>query len=73
MPASMRLAARFANLADFEEIARRERDQLSDLESNIGHAAVAHVPELGHDVHDFMALHVVGRHLVGIRRAPTPD
>jgi len=57
------LAACFENLADFEEIAARERRQLSGLEARIGNAAVAHVPELGHDVLDFGALHEVGRHL----------
>ena len=63
--AMARLAARYANLADFDEVAAKERRELAGLENRIGHAAVVHVPELDHDVHDFAALRVVGRHLVG--------
>jgi anion-transporting ArsA/GET3 family ATPase len=63
--AAARLAARYANLADFEEIALRERAALAGLEQRIGDASVAHVPELGHDVHDFVALRAVGSHLLG--------
>ena len=51
-----RLAAQYANLADLEEVAVRERAELAGLEHRIGDASVAHVPELGHDVHDFAAL-----------------
>jgi anion-transporting ArsA/GET3 family ATPase len=64
-PRAPLLGACFANLADFEEVAARERRQLAGLEDRIGNAAVTHVPELGHDVLEFAALHVVGRHLVG--------
>jgi anion-transporting ArsA/GET3 family ATPase len=63
--AAARLAARFVNLADLEEVAERERRELAGLEDRLGNAAVAHVPELDHDVFDFAALHAVGRHLVG--------
>jgi anion-transporting ArsA/GET3 family ATPase len=59
------LAARIANLADFEEVARRERDELLGLEQRIGSAPVTYVPELGRDVHDFAALRAVGAHLAG--------
>ena len=59
-----RLAARYANLADLEEVALRERAELPGLEQRIGDASVAHVPELGHDVHDFGALRAVGSHLL---------
>ena len=59
-----RLAAQYANLADLEELAIREERELHGLERRIGHAAIAHVPELGHDVHDFDALRAVARHLV---------
>jgi anion-transporting ArsA/GET3 family ATPase len=59
------LATCFANLADFEEVAARERRQLAGLEERIGPAAVTHIPELGHDVLEFAALHEVGRHLTG--------
>ena len=64
-PASARLAARYANLAEFEEVAARERRELAGLEERLGHASVAHVPELGYDVHDFTALRAVGEHLMG--------
>ena len=63
--ASGRLAAQYANLADLEEVAVRERRELAGLEHRIGDASVAHVPELGHDVHDFAALRAVGKHLLG--------
>jgi anion-transporting ArsA/GET3 family ATPase len=64
--AAARLSARYANLADFEDIAARERRELEGLEHRIGDASVAHVPELGHDVHDFTALRAVGAHLMGV-------
>jgi anion-transporting ArsA/GET3 family ATPase len=63
--AAERLAAHYANLADFEDLARRERAELAGLEHRIGDASVVHVPELGHDVHDFAALRAVGSHLMG--------
>jgi anion-transporting ArsA/GET3 family ATPase len=64
-PASARLVARYDNLAEFEEVAARERRELAGLEERLGHASVAHVPELGYDVHDFTALRAVGEHLLG--------
>ena len=64
-PVSPELATCFANLVDFEEVAARERRQLAGLQERIGHAAVTYVPELGHDVLEFAALHEVGRHLTG--------
>ncbi len=63
--ASNRLAAQYANLAELEEVAVRERAELAGLEDRIGDASVVHVPELGHDVHDFLALRAVGSHLMG--------
>jgi anion-transporting ArsA/GET3 family ATPase len=62
--AAHRLAARYENLADFEEIAARERHALEGLERLVAADSVTHVPELAHDVHDFTALRAVGRHLV---------
>jgi anion-transporting ArsA/GET3 family ATPase len=62
--AADRLAAHYVNLADLDDVALRERAELAGLEHRIGNASVAHVPELGHDVHDFAALHAVGRHLM---------
>lgn len=50
------LAAAYDNLADFNEIALRERRHLERLRMRVGQAAVAHVPFLPHDVHDFEAL-----------------
>ena len=58
-------ATRLRNLADFEAIARHERDELAGLEARVGDAPVTYVPELGRDVHDFAALHAVGAHLAG--------
>jgi anion-transporting ArsA/GET3 family ATPase len=63
--ASSRLATHYANLADLEEVAVREREELAGLEHRIGDASVSRVPELGHDVHDFAALRAVGNHLMG--------
>jgi anion-transporting ArsA/GET3 family ATPase len=62
--AGTRLAAHYANLADLEEVAVRERAELAGLEHRIGDASVAHVPELGQDVHDFTTLRAVGKHLM---------
>ena len=64
-PASRRLAARYANLAEFEQVAARERQELAGLRERIGNASVVHIPELGYDVHDFTALRSVGDHLLG--------
>jgi anion-transporting ArsA/GET3 family ATPase len=61
--AAERLSARFANLADLEEVAHRERRELAGLEDRLPDAAIAHVPEMDHDVFDFAALYAVGRHL----------
>jgi anion-transporting ArsA/GET3 family ATPase len=63
--ASARLATQYANLADLEDVAVREREELAGLADRIGDASIAHVPELGHDVHDFTALRAVGDHLMG--------
>jgi anion-transporting ArsA/GET3 family ATPase len=62
--AARRLAARYASLAQFEDVAARERRELADLEARIGDASVAYVPELGYDVHDFTALRAVAGHLM---------
>jgi anion-transporting ArsA/GET3 family ATPase len=62
--AAQRLAARYTNLAEFEDIAIRERREVAGLEQRLRGAAVAHVPELGYDVHDFTALRAVARHLM---------
>jgi len=55
--AARRLAALYENLADFNEVAHRERHHLEGLQRLIGAAAaVAYVPLLAHDVHDFATL-----------------
>jgi anion-transporting ArsA/GET3 family ATPase len=55
-----RLAARYDNLADFNQIADAERAHLEAVRVRIGQAAIAFVPFLARDVHDFDALHEVG-------------
>jgi len=54
--AAERLGALYANLADFQEIAARERSHLEGLQERIGTAGVAYVPFLSSDVHDFESL-----------------
>jgi anion-transporting ArsA/GET3 family ATPase len=58
--AGARLAALYDNLADFNEIAARERGHLADLTARIGSAGVAYVPFLARDVHDLDALSEIG-------------
>jgi anion-transporting ArsA/GET3 family ATPase len=63
--AAQRLAPYFANLADLQQIADREHGMLGELEARLaGTSAIAHIPELEHDVYDFAALHAIGQHLV---------
>jgi len=56
-----RLSACYANLADFNEIAERERAHIETVRVRTGAAPVSFVPYLAHDVHDFEALAEVGR------------
>jgi anion-transporting ArsA/GET3 family ATPase len=58
--AAARLGALYDNLADFNQIAARERGHLADLTARIGSAAVAYVPFMAHDVHDLAALSEIG-------------
>jgi anion-transporting ArsA/GET3 family ATPase len=61
-PPAARLAALYDNLADFREIALLEREHLETMRERVGHeTALACVPYLAHDVHDFATLHEVGR------------
>jgi anion-transporting ArsA/GET3 family ATPase len=62
--ATRRLAARYANLADYAELGQRERTQLDRAADQIGASAVAFVPSLAHDVVDFDALDTVATHLL---------
>jgi anion-transporting ArsA/GET3 family ATPase len=59
--AATRLATLYDNLADFEEIADREGRHLAGVRDRVGDAAVAHVPFLATDVHDFDGLREVAR------------
>jgi hypothetical protein len=61
LAARERLSARYDNLADFNEIAERERSHLETVRVRVGSAAVAFVPYLAHDVYDFDALATVGQ------------
>jgi anion-transporting ArsA/GET3 family ATPase len=63
--ARRRLAALYENLADFGEVAVRERHHLAGLEAQVGTVPVVHVPFLPIEVHDFSGLEQVGRHLLG--------
>jgi anion-transporting ArsA/GET3 family ATPase len=58
--ARTRLADAYDHLADFNEIAERERSHLETVRVRVGSAAVAFVPYLSHDVYDFEALATVG-------------
>jgi anion-transporting ArsA/GET3 family ATPase len=58
--ARARLADAYDHLADFNEIAERERSHLETVRVRVGSAAVAFVPYLAHDVYDFEALAAVG-------------
>ena len=59
-----RLAALYDNLADFRGIAVLEREHIEALRDRIGSdTALAYVPYLAHDVHDFATLHEVGEFL----------
>jgi anion-transporting ArsA/GET3 family ATPase len=60
-----RLAAQYANLAEFNEIAERERAHIEAVRVRTGMAPVAFVPYLAHDVHDFEALSEIGAILFG--------
>jgi anion-transporting ArsA/GET3 family ATPase len=64
-----RMAARYANLAEYASLARRERAQLDDAAARIGAVSVAYVPSLTPDVVDFTALDTVASHLLGAEPA----
>ncbi|MSO37193.1 MAG: ArsA family ATPase [Acidimicrobiia bacterium] len=55
-----RLAAGYTNLANFAEIADRERAHIETVRVRTGAAPVSFVPYLSHDVHDFEALAEIG-------------
>jgi anion-transporting ArsA/GET3 family ATPase len=68
--AADRLAALYENLADFRQVAERERHHVAGVKARAGRAAVAYVPFLSRDVYDFDALAEVGRHLFATAPAP---
>jgi anion-transporting ArsA/GET3 family ATPase len=63
--AGSELGELYENLADFSELAGRERRQLAGLEEAVGDVPVVRVPLLPSEVCDFTGLLAVGRHLVG--------
>jgi anion-transporting ArsA/GET3 family ATPase len=68
--AAERLAVLYDNLADFREIAIREREHLVELRDSLRAASITFVPYFARDVYDFEALHEVGRVLIGEKEAP---
>ncbi|HEY0399594.1 MAG TPA: hypothetical protein VGF00_14455, partial [Acidimicrobiia bacterium] len=60
-----RLGELYANLADFVELATRERRHLEGLEWSVGAVPVVRVPMLGVEVCDIASLSEVGRYLLG--------
>jgi anion-transporting ArsA/GET3 family ATPase len=57
------LAAAYDNLADSQQLSDLEHVHLAGMEARLPAAAVAHVPWLAREIHDFGALSEVGRHL----------
>ena len=67
--AAGRLGELYANLADFIELAKRERRHLEGLERSVGAVPIVRVPLLEVDVCDIDSLTEVGRYLL----APASD
>jgi hypothetical protein len=65
--ANERLASLYDNLADFREIAIREREHTLELRESLQAATIVFVPYFARDVYDFEALHEVGQALIGDR------
>jgi anion-transporting ArsA/GET3 family ATPase len=57
------LGALYANLADFQSIATRERDHFAGLADTVAPAPVIWVPFLRRDVHDLDGMEEVARYL----------
>jgi anion-transporting ArsA/GET3 family ATPase len=60
-----RLGDLYENLADFVDLAKRERRHLEGLERSVGRVPVVRVPLLGVEVCDIASLGEVGRYLLG--------
>jgi anion-transporting ArsA/GET3 family ATPase len=63
--AAGRLALLYENLADFVDLARRERRHLEGLERSVGRVPIVRVPLLGVEVCDIESLSQVGHYLLG--------
>jgi anion-transporting ArsA/GET3 family ATPase len=68
-----RLAALYANLADFQEVAQREENHLATLQRLVEPSPVARVPFLGDDVHDFATLSLLEQNLFDRSTASAAD
>jgi anion-transporting ArsA/GET3 family ATPase len=68
-PVEKELSELYENLADFREIAIRERRHVARLHERMPNATMAYVPYFSHDVYDFAALHAVGQVLTEDRGA----
>jgi hypothetical protein len=68
--AAGRLARAYAALATLTDMVDDERDRTASAVAEMKAANVVHVPMLDDDVHEFGALHEVGRHLLGERPPP---
>ncbi len=64
------LATLYANLADFQSIATRERDHLAGMAEAVAPAPVVWVPFLGRDVHDLDGMTEIAGHLYGTTPQP---
>jgi anion-transporting ArsA/GET3 family ATPase len=66
-----RLEELYATLADFVELAKRERHHLEGLERSVGAVPMVRVPLLEVEVCDIASLGEVGRYLLGSASGPT--
>jgi anion-transporting ArsA/GET3 family ATPase len=64
------LAALWANLADFREVAASEEAQFGSLAARVAPAPVVHVPVLPSDVHDLAGLAQVAGYIFGGASSP---
>jgi hypothetical protein len=62
------LGSLWANLADFRQVAERERAALAGLADQVAPAPVVTVPFLPTDVHDLQGLAAIATHLFGAER-----
>jgi anion-transporting ArsA/GET3 family ATPase len=67
------LGVLYANLADFQSIATRERDHLAGLAEAVAPSPVVWVPFLRRDVHDLDGMDEIARYLYRSPVRPEPD